>query len=57
MNVTLSRRQATRMPARIRGINRHNWIERIPARALRRAVVTVNFGILALVVAGIAGWL
>jgi len=53
MNVTLTKRAALRMPPRIREINRHNWIERMPAAQLRRIVVAANFAILALVLAAI----
>lgn len=57
MHVSLARRTADKMPQRIESLNRLNWIDRIPAYKLRRAVLAANLGILVIVVAGVVGWL
>ena len=57
MHVSLTRRTADKMPQRIESLNRLNWIDRIPAYKLRRAVLAANMGVLFVVAAGVAGWL
>lgn len=63
MNITLTRRQANKMPARIQSLNAGplrivaEYIQNMPRPTAIRAVIAADLAIVALVVAGAAGWL
>lgn len=63
MNITLTRRQANKMPARIQSLNAGplrivaEYIQNMPRPAAVRAVIAADLAIVAVVVAGAAGWL
>lgn len=48
--------RANKMPARIQKLN-PDWVDRTPRHVLIRRVLVVNFAIVAIVVAGVVGWL